>query len=364
MRSSFEIISATGSYPVEIGPGLIDEAMATPGERVFIVDAFLADRFRAAGLKPLEIAADEHAKSLERMTEVIVALRERRATRSTELVAVGGGVVQDVAAFAASIYMRGVAWTYLPTTLLAMADSCIGGKSSINVGRYKNIVGTFHPPSRVLVDPALTATLSAEQRAAGLCEAAKICLCRGADTLDAYLRLQPSVAADAQGLAAVCDLTLRAKKWFIEADEFDQNERLLLNFGHTFGHALEAATGFAIAHGIAVGLGMLAALRLGEAMGRRYGVPPIARFREHVGELVGAADGVEAALRRVSLPMLMDAFGSDKKHRRDRFAVITVSEAGSVERETLPRDAGSAALIEQAFAAMIADRLAPPGLAA
>ncbi|HEU0044477.1 3-dehydroquinate synthase family protein [Sphingomonas sp.] len=358
MHTSFDVSSSTGSYPVRIGPGLIEEAIAAPGERVFVVDAFVAERFRAAGLEPLVIEADEHAKSLDRITEVIVALRERRATRGTRLVAVGGGVVQDVAAFAASIYMRGLDWTYVPTTLLAMTDSCIGGKSSINVGRYKNIVGTFHPPAEVLVDPAMTATLSAEQRAAGLIEAAKISLCRGADSLDAYLALAPSTMMDTHGYAAICNHSLRAKKWFVEVDEFDANERLLLNFGHTFGHALEAATNFAVSHGIGVGLGMLAALRLGEAMGRSYvAAPQIACFRKHIARLLDASPDLPAVLSRIALPSVMDAFASDKKHGRDRFALITVDVGGRVQREFLPRDDRSAALIEGAYTAAINDRL-------
>ena len=361
MPTSFDIASSMGSYTVSIGAGLIDEIMRRPGERLFVVDSFLADRFRAAGLEPLEIAAGEEAKSLDHMTDMIVALRDRRATRATELIAVGGGVVQDVTAFVASIYMRGIAWTYVPTTLLAMTDSCIGGKSSINVGRYKNIVGTFHPPVAVLVDPALTATLSPEQRAAGLCEAAKICLCRGSDSFEQYLALRPSVEADEPTLAAVCAHSLRAKKWFIEVDEFDQNERLLLNFGHTFGHALEAASGFAVSHGMAVGLGMLAALRLGEELGRDYSTAPqVGRFRTHVERLVATSAALPTTLSSLTLPAVIDAFGSDKKHSRERFAVITVGSEGAVQRDFLPRDGASTALIERAYRAMIADCLAAP----
>ncbi|CAA9495514.1 MAG: 3-dehydroquinate synthase [uncultured Sphingomonadaceae bacterium] len=364
MPTSFDVESSAGRYLVEIVPGLFERTLAEPGERVFIADAFLADAFRDAGLDAITIEADEHAKSLDRMTEVIVALRERRATRGTELVAVGGGVVQDVAAFAASVYMRGVAWTYVPTTLLSMTDSCIGGKSSINVGRYKNIVGTIHPPRAVLVDPALTLTLSAEQKAAGLCEAAKICLCRGPEVFDRYLALQPSVDADADRLAAIIDESLRAKKWFIEVDEFDRAERLLLNFGHTFGHALEAASGFAVSHGIAVGLGMNAALHLGELMGRDYGrAPQVARFRRHIAELVGTVDGLAAALSLVTVRALLYAFGSDKKHARDRFAVILVTEDGGVERSFLPRDDASAELIGRAYRCMLDEHLAAPAAA-
>jgi 3-dehydroquinate synthase len=354
MFASFDVVSTTGSYGVEIEPGLLERTLSAPGERLFIVDEFLADRLRQVGIDPVAIVADEHAKSLDRMTEVIVALRERRTTRNSELVAIGGGVVQDIAAFAASIYMRGVGWTYVPTTLLSMTDSCIGGKSSINVGKYKNIVGTFHPPSAVLIDPALTHTLSAEQKAAGLIEAAKICQCRGSKVFGRYLALMPSVDADDGTLAAIIDESLRAKKWFIEVDEFDRAERLLLNFGHTFGHALEAATHFAVSHGIAVGLGMLAALELSQLMGLTTGeAPEIVRFRKHIEELVAVVEGLPGILADVSLDSLLEAFGSDKKHSRDRFAVIIMTGAGEVERRFLPRDEASSALIRTAYESML-----------
>jgi 3-dehydroquinate synthase len=358
MQASFDIVASNGSYGVSVAPGLLDALLAEGGERVFIVDEFLAAPLVTAGLNPIVVVADEPAKSLDRMTDVIVAMRDRRATRDTVLVAIGGGVVQDIAAFAASIYMRGIPWIYVPTTLLSMADSCIGGKSSINVGKYKNIVGTIHPPIRVIIDPVVSLTLNVEQKAAGLCEAVKICLCHGPSTLDAYLALRPGIDADAERLSEVIALTLRSKKWFIEVDEFDRSERLLLNFGHTFGHALEAATGFAVSHGIAVGLGMLAALHLGEALDPVQVAPlHIANFRNHVSELVASVDGLDSVLARVEVPALMDAFQSDKKHRRDLFAVIIVSGEGRVERRMLPRDEASSDLIAQSFAAMIADGL-------
>ena len=360
MPSSFDVATSTGSYGVAIAPGALGTTLGEGGERVYMVDAFLADRVRAAGVDPIVIKADEGAKSLDRMTELVVAMRERRATRNTVLVAVGGGVVQDAAAFVASIYMRGLDWVYVPTTLLSMTDSCIGGKSSINVGKYKNIVGTIHPPVRVVVDPTVAETLSVEQRAAGLCEAVKICLCRGPEAFHAYLALSPSPAMPADALAKVMALSLGAKKWFIEIDEFDKAERLLLNFGHTFGHALEAASGFGVSHGIAVGLGMLAALHLGEAMGRDYACAPhVAAFRAHVTALVGSVDGLADVLAGVEVSALIDAFESDKKHARDRYAVIIVTQEGAVERRFVPRDADSAALIERAFGAMLRDWTGP-----
>lgn len=353
---TFAVQASTGSYSVGIGTGLLQQMLDTDGDRVFLVDAYLQAPFIAAGLDPIVVVADEPAKSLDRMTDIIVQLRERRATRNTTLVAVGGGVIQDIAAFAASTYMRGIDWVYVPTTLLSMTDSCIGGKSSINVGIYKNIVGTFHPPVEVLIDPSFVATLSHEQRAAGLCEAAKICLCRNTSEFDAYLAARPSVEADETTLVAVIDRSLRGKKWFIEVDEFDKGERLLLNFGHTFGHAIEAATTFAVSHGIAVGLGMFTAFRLGEAMGRDYSnAPSIAPFRAHVTELLGAVDGLPEALGMATVSSLMDAFESDKKHTRDHYAVIVARVDGVIERLMLPRDAATRTMIEQAFARLLSD---------
>lgn len=360
MSVSFDVATSTGSYDVDIAFGALAGVLAEPGERVYIADAYLEGRLREAGIDPIVIVADESAKSLDRMTDLIVAMRERRATRNTVLVAVGGGVVQDAAAFVASIYMRGLDWIYIPTTLLSMADSCIGGKSSINVGKYKNIVGTIHPPRRVVVDPATASTLTHEQRAAGLCEAVKICLCRGPGALDAYLALAPSAGMPDEALAEVIALSLQHKKWFIEIDEFDKAERLLLNFGHTFGHALEVASGFRVSHGIAVGLGMLAAFHLGAAMGRAYDlVPGAGRFRDHVLTLVGSVDGLADDLAGVEVTALMDAFESDKKHTRDTYAVIIVTAEGAVERCLLPRDPVSAELVANAFGAMLADWTPP-----
>ena len=234
-----------------------------------------------------------------------------------------------------------------------MADSCIGGKSSINVGRYKNIVGTVEPPVAVRIDPAFTRTLSREQIAEGLSEAAKICLCGGAEVFDAYLALDPTVDADEATMTALIAHALKTKAWFIETDEFDKNERLLLNFGHTFGHAIEAASAFAISHGIGVALGMLAALRFGESIGRDYGdAPHVERFRAHIVALLDSVDGLAGSLARLDEAALLDAFASDKKHSRDAFVVIIVTTTGVVERRTFPRDAATTRSIAAAFASL------------
>jgi 3-dehydroquinate synthase len=234
--------------------------------------------------------------------------------------------------------MRGLPWVYAPTTLLGMADSCIGGKSSINVGEYKNIVGTFNPPRSVLIDPDFAATLSAGQIAAGLIEAAKICYCRGPGAWQAYLECRPSLDMDRGGFARVIATSLLAKKWFIEIDEFDRKERLLLNFGHTFGHALEGASGFRVSHGVAVGVGMLCALALGRRMGSVYdGAPRVAALRGHIEELLRAVKELPSSLSDVSSADLFDRFAADKKHTSEKYRVIAVTNDGSAELFSLPK---------------------------
>ncbi|WP_448629983.1 3-dehydroquinate synthase [Cellulomonas soli] len=185
-------------------------------------------------------------------------MREAGVRRGDHVVAVGGGVIQDLATFVTDVYMRGLPWSYVPTTLMAMADSCIGGKSSINVGDVKNLVGGIYPPSAVVVDPDFLASLSATARAAGFSEAAKIAFCRGPETFDGYLAAYDGFEGDPD---ALIDLVLRAKRWFVEIDEHDRKERRLLNFGHTFGHALEVAVDHRISHGLAVAFGVLCATR-------------------------------------------------------------------------------------------------------
>lgn len=349
-QTCLTIVSSTGDYRIRIGDGLLTSLQHQGGDCIFVVDDFFAPRFAGTGLDPIVVHADEHAKSLERMPALIEAIKARGGTRKTTLVAVGGGVVQDCVTFAASVFMRGMPWIYVPTTLLSMADSCIGGKSSVNVGSHKNIVGTFHPPLEVLIDPLLVESLDTEQRIAGLCEAIKICMCRGGETLSAYRAHSITPASGAGAFAAIIALCLQAKKWFIEIDEFDRKERLVLNFGHTFGHAIETASGFAISHGVAVGLGMLAALDLGRQLGHTDPCDPGVRaFADDVRALVAGVDGLPAMTAGLDLDVLMRAFGADKKHSRDEFAVIMIGQSGAVSRFVLPRDDRTASAIRAAF---------------
>jgi 3-dehydroquinate synthase len=358
MSASFEIHSSAGRYAVALGTGISDGILKESPRAIVLCDRFFEARLRNYGLPVIAVEATEGAKSLDRISEVIVSLREAGAARDSLLIAIGGGVIQDIATFCASIFMRGVPWIYAPTTLLGMVDSCIGGKSSINVGKYKNIVGNFYPPRSVLIDSVFIESLSADKRIAGLCEAAKICFARGDETFRRYLALGPSVDMESDRFVDVIELSLRAKQWFIEIDEFDRKERLLLNFGHTFGHALEGASDFAVTHGVAVGLGMIAAVEL--ARHRGIAATPAARTRElvrHVSELLVAVPALGRALQRVTVDEALDRFASDKKHGTDFFTAIVPNDKGDLERISLPRDGASRRVLAESFASVLAGTL-------
>jgi len=337
MPVAYDILSAGRQYTVTSERHVLALRAADLRKGVVISDEYFASALCASGITAISLRADEVTKSFDSLSALIVDLRAAGATRDSHLWAIGGGVIQDTAAFAASIYMRGIAWTYVPTTLLSMVDSCIGGKSSINVGRYKNIVGTFHPPSAVLIDAGFTATLTVEQRIAGLCEAAKICYCRGADCFEEYLALAPHAGLEPSAFEKIIDSSLAAKKWFIEIDEFDRAERLLLNLGHTFGHALEGASRYRISHGVAVGIGMVCALVLSrELLGfAPRGAAPL--LQGHVlGLLSGLAD-LRMDLDAVAVSEAFEHIGADKKHDADSYRFVTFDADGRVGVTRLPK---------------------------
>jgi 3-dehydroquinate synthase len=302
------------------------------------------------GVKALLVEATETNKSLDASPGLIEQMRKAGANRQTELVAVGGGIIQDLSAFVASVYMRGLKWSYVPTTVLAMVDSCIGGKSSINVGPYKNLVGTFHPPMRVLIDPALAQTLPDDQKASGLIEAAKICFCRGEESFQRHLSYGPSVKMSTEALEQVIVNSLQSKKWFIEIDEFDKKERLLLNFGHTFGHAIEGATHFAVSHGIAVGLGILCAIEFERKRGVTYhGVPRVKRLETHLHEMVSEVPDLAGPIGAMNVSDVMERFRSDKKHGAGHFTLILIAGNGDVVLRKIEKSAAVESDVERAI---------------
>ena len=355
-RTEFEISSSAGSYTVTIQAGLMTGSTGQ-GPDVSSSASVIADKFfvdhdlpSLREARPIWIEATEYEKSLERTPGVIEQMRASGVNRSSPLVAVGGGVIQDISAFVASVYMRGLSWSYVPTTVLAMVDSCIGGKSSINVGPYKNLVGTFHPPRHIYIDPALAESLPRDQFASGLIEAAKICFCRGEAAFESYLACGPSVDMPTGRLEQVIQTSLLAKKYFIEIDEFDKKERLLLNFGHTFGHAIEGASNYGIPHGIAVGIGILCSFAFQRGRGVDFsGVHRVALFKEHLDSMVSTMPGLREQVAALDLGEVLERFASDKKHSTDNYTLILVGSQGDVRLERIARTQELQAAVRQAI---------------
>ena len=310
---------AARSYDVTIAPGLLGEAGALaapflpqdPARPVpFVTDANVERLYRAAidtdlavrgySARWFVVEPGEGAKSwpvLERLTDWLLALG---VTRSDHVFALGGGVVGDLAGFACAIVKRGCGFVQVPTTLLAQVDSSVGGKTAINAGAGKNLVGAFHQPAAVLIDPLALDTLPERELRAGYAEVLKYGLLGDKaffDWLEANGEAVLSCEPDA--LEHAIATSIRAKAAIVAADERETSgRRALLNLGHTFGHALEAATGFSsrLLHGEAVALGMVLA----------------ARYSARIGDLTDTdAQRVTRAIERAGLPGEVAALGLD-----------------------------------------------------
>jgi 3-dehydroquinate synthase len=226
MSVSFDILSSARTYQVAIQDDLLKKPLFELSNEVIIIDAHVLDLYPMLKAKYLiAIPALETSKTLDTASYVIEQLRLKGANRKSHLIAIGGGVIQDIATLVASLYMRGISWSYYPTTLLGMVDSCIGGKSSINVGQYKNIAGNFYPPQMITIDPHFCNTLESVEVIAGICEAVKICFADRKKAFDEFLQLtQIDGTIPNSRLAKIIELSLRTKKTFIEEDEFDDGE--------------------------------------------------------------------------------------------------------------------------------------------
>jgi 3-dehydroquinate synthase len=261
-RDSFFIDSALGSYSVNFERFEFRDSEFLESDVILIDKKFGDIKLIPESDQVIRINSGEEAKDIFEVGRVTSLLADLGVNRSSKIIAIGGGSIQDLATFVASTYMRGIKWEFYPTTLQAMADSCIGGKSAINVGIYKNLIGNFYPPRKVIIDASLIGTLSTEDITCGLVEALKIAFATGgctASTIAEVINSNESLESISyENYELIVDLSLKSKKYFVEKDEFDENLRKNLNFGHTYAHAIEASSNFKVHHGLAVGLGILA----------------------------------------------------------------------------------------------------------
>ena len=291
----------------------VDRGQIIPTERVVYVDA------------------TEPNKSFEKLTPVFLQLLQSGLKRDGVIVVLGGGVLQDIGCFIASVLFRGVRWELIPTTLLAQADSCIGSKSSINIGSYKNQIGTFYPPNRVLLPAGVLATLPWDEIRSGLGEVIKLQLLAGEDGFRELMRDLQNFRGEAPVLSKWVTRSMAVKKPFIETDEFDRGIRNLLNYGHTFGHAYESATHYEIPHGIAVILGILTATFIST----RLGLAPAAHYAELKTLLASWHQPYGQQLQKISRDDIFRAIKQDKKNTGQTVNCILTQGFGRMEKRPL-----------------------------
>ncbi len=273
----------------------------------------------------LRVPTGELSKSLRVAQRGARRLADWQIDREAVVVAVGGGVVTDLAGFVASVWLRGVRWIVCPTTLEGMIDAAIGGKTGLNLPEGKNLIGTFHPPTLIAVDPDVLATLPPRAMRAGLAESIKHAAVWDAAFFDWQAeRAEPILAGDADVLAELIERNIRAKLAIVGEDLRESGgNRVLLNFGHTFGHAIEAASGYVLMHGECVAIGMTAAVRLSQQLGLLTGsdCDRLTGLVEAFGLPVKAPSGMSVA-------RLLEYMGRDKKRQAGQSRFVLLERIG------------------------------------
>jgi 3-dehydroquinate synthase len=337
--ASLTVELADRSYPIRIGAGLLARPELVlpflPQKRVAVVTnttvgplylAPLVEGLERAGVRVLEIVlpdGEEH-KNWQTLNRVFDALLEARCERGTTLIALGGGVIGDIGGFAAAVYQRGMPFIQIPTTLLALVDSSVGGKTAINHPLGKNMIGAFYQPRLVLADIATLDTLPQRELAAGLAEVVKYGLIRDAVFLD-WLEANMSQLRnrDREAIAHAVVRSCEHKAQVVAGDERESGDRALLNLGHTFGHAIEAGLGYGQwLHGEAVAAGMVLAAELSS----RMGLVPRSDV-ERIRNLLRAAD-LPVSAPRMPAERYLELMGHDKKVQAGRLRLILLRRLG------------------------------------
>ena len=355
MSPLLTIQSSRRHYSVE-EYGSLSDAMAAVAEEgtLVLIDQFILDRHgdalhaSAPQLKFLPLTASEEQKSFEKLAPIFVWLLENGLKRDGRLLVIGGGVVQDIGCFIASVLFRGIRWELIPTTLLSQCDSCIGSKSSINIHSYKNQIGTFYPPDRVLLITDLLRTLPWDEVRSGMGEVIKLHLLAGEERFRWLSERLDRVRTDETVLPECIRSSLLIKQPFIEKDELDTGIRNLLNYGHTFGHAYESATHYAIPHGIAVTLGVLTATFVSAQMGYVTATD----FQALRKTLAPWYQPYEEKLKSLPIETILAAIKLDKKNTRAGLHCILTRGPGRMEKVRLPTELDLGKLIRQAIQAI------------
>lgn len=339
MREPVRVDVHAGPHPstIWIGEGVADRLAALLdahgiGARRFVVSSPVIWRFHGAQLQraigggePILIADGERFKNLQSVSRIYEALIRANADRGSAIIAVGGGVIGDTAGFAAATFLRGVTLVHVPTTLLAQVDSSIGGKVGVNHALGKNLIGAFHQPALVAIDPLLLQTLPRREFRSGLYEVVKYGMIASRDLFDRVADHTKAIfARDAAVLGPAIVDSCRIKADVVSRDEREGGLRRILNYGHTVGHALEAVTKYRrFRHGEAIAYGMLAAADLAVARGALA-----ERDRHALAQLITTL-GPLPPVADLSIAEVLDAVRRDKKVVHGRLHFVIAIEIGA-----------------------------------
>lgn len=332
MSDQLKIKSVFRDYTVDF----VDDYFATLKQEWRDGDFLVIDQI-ISGLHPEleELAGDnfwlvdngEDSKSYHGVIPLFERLIEGGFRKNHRLIAIGGGITQDVAAFIASILYRGVEWLFFPTNVLTQCDSCIGSKTSINFKQFKNQLGGFYPPSAVYIDTQFATTLGEREIASGLGEMLHYFLVSSDADLALFYKHAPNVRKGGEGLETLMHRSLEIKKAMIEIDEFDQGPRNVFNYGHSFGHALESATDYAIPHGTAVSYG----IDLANLVSVHLGLLPMAERNRIRPACELVFDG--APLPEIDLERYFSALRKDKKNVGSQLGLILTRGVGDMFKQ-------------------------------
>lgn len=297
---------------------------------VFLIDKNIVELYEdklkeiLSSDRHLQIEASEENKSLEKFPGYIKSLVNLGVKRGNTLVAIGGGITQDITCFLATTMMRGLPWIFYPTTLLAQSDSCIGSKSSINSGSIKNILGTFTPPKEILLDVSFLKTLEQKDIYSGIGEMIKVHAINSPESFNEIKESYEYLLNDQKVMQSFIYQSLIMKKRLIEIDEFDEGPRNVMNYGHSFGHAIETATNYLIPHGIAITIGM----DMANFVASKLGITSKDNFERMHGLL--DKNSKHYRKERIDCDLLLKALSKDKKNTSSQLRLILPNKESEI----------------------------------
>lgn len=296
--------------------------------------------------KIILVKSEENSKSYKNIAKIIQSILKRKINRDYEICGVGGGIVQDITGFVASILFRGIKWNYVPTTILSQCDSCIGGKTSINFGQFKNQLGNFYPPKNIYLDTNFLKTLNVIAIKSGLGEMAHYYLVGNKKEWNFFKKNLDSVLEknfNKEVMKKLIFKSLKIKKKFIEKDEFDTGHRLILNYGHTFGHAIEKITNYDIPHGLAVAHG----INMSNFFSLQLKLINKKIFKEieyEISKIVKLSK-----IHKINVKYFLETLKKDKKSKNNQVRIVLTKGYGKMFLKSFKKNSTIVTLLEKYF---------------